>query len=256
MKARYGFAAALAGTLVVTSASTAGAQEAHGFGERSQLILSADRLFPLFSYTSATETEPDNDENSINASNVSLLYGRETFSDGVGGFNPHTVPRVAFDFTVIRGLTVGGAIVVALGLGGSTENKQGNVTTSTDAPTTTVFGFVPRVGYIIPIGDLLAFWPRGGFSFYSVSTKSEQGLGGAVQTVTRTNSLFSLDLDPQFVIVPTEHLFFSAGPLVTIPLTGNRSVETVAGPTTTTVENDLSLFHIGLTAGLGGWFNL
>jgi hypothetical protein len=68
--------------------------------------------------------------------------------------------------------------------------------------------------------------------------------------------MFSLDLDPQFMIVPVQHFFFQMGPLITIPLTGNSSQEVVSGATTTTVDRDLTLFHIGLTAGIGGWFNL
>lgn len=256
MKARIAFAAALTATVVATSSAPAEAQEAKGLGEKSQLIISGDRLFPLFSYTSASVNLPNDQEVSVNASNISLMYGRESFRDDVGAFNPHTTPRVAFDFTVIKGLTVGGAVVVAFGLGGESSSRQGAQTTSTDAPTTTVFGLAPRVGYIIPIGEVLAFWPRGGFSFYSISSKEDLRQGGQPSTRTTTNSVFSIDLDPQFMIVPLQHFFFSAGPLVTIPLTGSSSVETQTGGVTTTVDRDLSVFHIGLSVGIGGWFNL
>jgi hypothetical protein len=80
--------------------------------------------------------------------------------------------------------------------------------------------------------------------------------GGATQTETVTNSLLSLEVDPQLVIVPIQHVFFSAGPLFTIPLTGTSTDEDVSGAMTTTVDRDLTVFHLGLNASLGFWFNL
>jgi hypothetical protein len=258
MKARTAFAAALTAAVVVTSSASAEAQEAKGLGDRSQFIISADRLVPLFAYTSASVTQDGNDIVTQNSSSISLLYGREGAGADASTFNPHTIPRVAFDFTIIRGLTLGGALIVAFGLGGSTEVPTGapGQTLRTDSPTTTVFGFGPRVGYIIPIGEVLAFWPRGGFSFYSVSTVEDIRQGGQPAERTTTNSLLSLDLDPQFMVVPLQHFFFTAGPLVTVPFTGGSTLEQPQGGNTVVTERDLSLFHIGLSLGIGGWFNL
>jgi hypothetical protein len=166
---------------------------------------------------------------------------------------------VAFDFTIIPKLTLGAALAFGVGLGGTDENEfiQGGGRTSlrTDSPTATAIGFAPRVGYIIPLTEVLAFWPRGGFSIYSVSVKSDVFANNNVldRTVSLSDTLFAIDLDAQFVIVPTEHFFFHLGPLVNIPITGSRSLETVTGATTITVSNDISLFHFGIAAGLGGW---
>ncbi len=77
-----------------------------------------------------------------------------------------------------------------------------------------------------------------------------------VTTRSTTDTLFSLDLDPQFAIVPVEHFFFHVGPLVNIPFGGSRSVQSTVGATTTTGSNDASVFHFGITAGLGGWINM
>jgi hypothetical protein len=43
---------------------------------------------------------------------------------------------------------------------------------------------------------------------------------------------------------------------VNIPLTGSRSLESTTGATTTSVSHDISVFHFGVSAGLGGWINL
>lgn len=60
-----------------------------------------------------------------------------------------------------------------------------------------MLGIAPRIGYVLPLGETVAFWPRLGFS----------------------NVHASLDT-----------------------------------PERTTEERDSSQFHVGLTAGLLGWF--
>jgi hypothetical protein len=238
------------------------AQEAKGLGERGQLILSADRLFPLFSYTSVSTTETNNNNTTVTTtdkgSSFVMLIGAEPEVASI-----HTVPRVSADFTVIPRLTIGGSIVVAFGLGGShnvdTSPPNGpKVSTSTDAASRTILGIGPRVGYILPLGDVLAFWPRGGFSFYSVRERAVENGNNPNQTttITDTDTLFSLDLDPQLCIVPIQHFFFNAGPLLNIPLSGSRSHEVTDGGTTQKTSIDLSVWHIGISVGLGGWFDL
>lgn len=243
--------------------SIAKAQDAHGFGSQTQIILSADRLVPVFAYTSTTVTQNQGGttvKSSQSDSSTSLLWGSDGQGLLLGPRSPHTVPRVGFDFVVIPHLTVGGTVAFAFSLGGSreTETTQNNQTTTvkTDSPSQTVIALGPRVGYILPLGDLLAFWPRGGFSFYSLKSTTEDTDNNGTTRDTNRATAFSLDLDPQLVITPIEHFFFNVGPLVNIPITGSVTRERVRGATTTSVENDLSLWHIGITAGLGGWFDL
>jgi hypothetical protein len=240
---------------VLATSTPARAQDAHGFGERNQLILSADRLFPFFSYTSTSVTRTNNGTTTTvtdKGSSLVLLFG----SDAPEG-RIHTIPRVAADFTVIDRLTVGGAVIIGFGLGGSTTTKtstNGNETEqSNDAPTRTIFGLAPRVGYILPLGEFLAFWPRGGFAFYSVHDRSTEENNNVTTTNTNSDTLFALDLDPQLAIVPTEHLFFTAGPLVDIPLSGSRKFESSTGSRTDSESRDLSIFHLGISVSLGGW---
>ena len=240
-----------AGVACVSAPGVASAQDAEGFGEKHQLILSVDRLMPVLSHTSQTITTPQGGgtrESTDSGTSMAVLFGREP-SLGV----VHTLPRVAFDFTIVRHLTLGGAFAFAFGLGSSHEEDFGNTSSKSDGPKTTIVGFAPRVGYVLPLGHVFAFWPRAGVAFYSVSTRTPivNGPNNASQTVSDT--VFSLDLDPQFVWTPVQHFFINFGPLLNIPLTGSRSTE---GPTGATAEQDLSVFHVGLSAGLGGWFDL
>jgi hypothetical protein len=270
MKAKLGISALLGAVILASTSHASAAGDAKGLGEKYQLIISADRLVPLFAYTrsSISETTPGGIEltDSQTGAGISLLLGRnvghaESFTQYP--VNVHTLPRVAFDFTVIPKLTLGAAIAFGFGLGGSNENEfvQGNLKTSqrTDSPTASAIGLAPRVGYIIGLSDIFAFWPRGGLGFYSVSVKTDivdNNNPANVRTVSLSDTIFSLDLDPQFVLTPVEHFFFHFGPLINIPITGSRTAESRAGATTTTVSNDISLFHFGITAGLGGWLSL
>jgi hypothetical protein len=254
---------AAAAAFALAISTTASAQDAKGMGSKGNMFITADRLVPFFSYTSTSVTATNNNTTTTTTtkgSSLVLLLGTE----GQPAVNSiHTIPRAAVDFTVIDRLTVGGAVVLGFGLGGSTstEVKQGGNTTtnSNDSPTTTIFGIVPRVGYILPLGDVLAFWPRGGFGFYTARTKqvtNNGGPGGGTVTDTDSATIFSLDLDPQLAIIPVEHFYFSAGPLVNIPLSGSLKNERTQGATTTSQSNDISIFHLGIELSLGGWISL
>lgn len=268
MKAKLA-AAGLLGALIVASTSDAQAGDTKAFAEKGNLIISADRLVPLLSYTDSSVTRTENNieaTDSQNGTSLSLLYGVNLAN--TGGINVpvnvHTIPRVAFDITIIPHLTLGAAFAFAFGLGGTVTNEtvvgNGKVTTERDAPTATAFGIAPRVGYILPIGDLFAFWPRGGIGIYGVSASTEGVDGNTITRSTNSDTFVSLDLDPQFALVPFEHFFFHFGPLINVPLSTTRSstIEVVTGGQRAARELDLdaSLFNFGITAGLGGWFSI
>lgn len=244
---------------VLSLAATASAQQDKGmggFGEKGNVIISADRLMTLFSYVSRNEDFADTNNNvtvtrtvTTSGPAMSLLLG-----GNIPRENVHTIPRIALDYTIIPQLTIGGSIAVAFGLGGKQETKAGNVATSVDAPNTTIFGFAPRVGYIIDFNDTIAFWPRAGFAFYSASASSSSTDRNGTVTVTNTTSFFSLDLDPQFAFLPFHHVGFLAGPLVNIPLAGKVTRSTEAGGTKTDVSTDSKTFQFGITTSMLVWF--
>jgi hypothetical protein len=248
---------------LIAVSSVALAENPKGFGDKSQLIISADRLVPLFSFAHASVTTNERGidaTQSSSGSGISLLFGRDAASTSLLT-NPHSIPRVGIDFTVIQNLTVGGSIAFGFGLGGSEDRErvQGAtvVTTSSDAPTGTAIGFAPRVGYVLGLNDWLAFWPRLGFAFYSLSSKTEDIENNNVVTSRSTTyTQLSLDVDPTLVFVPFEHFFFNVGPLLAIPFGGNLSTEVSRPGSSVTTDNDASVLHLGISAGLGGYFNL
>lgn len=267
MKTALGIASVVAAAAVVllSPSEAQAAGDAHGLGEKGQLILTADRLVPLFSYTYASTTDTQNGielTRSRSGTGLSLLLGRNigSESDFTVPVNVHTIPRVAFDITVIPRLTLGAAIAFGFGLGGTikNDNLNGNqrTTQESDAPTATAIGVAPRVGYILPLTEMFAFWPRGGVGIYSVSIATERVENNGVVRVKDSDTILSLDIDPQFALVPFEHFFIHAGPLLNVPLTGTRSHSETRGTQRTTRDVDISLMHFGLSAGLGGWFNI
>lgn len=274
MKANVGIASCVLASAVFFSASNVrAADHANGFGEKGELIVTADRLVPVFSWSYGTVSRTTNNNVELTTSSsgggISLLFGRNPTrsEDGRVPVNVHTLPRVAFDVTVIRSLTVGAGLAFGFGLGGTnkdeTEANGNKVSRSTDAPTATAIGVTPRVGYIFALNNVFAFWPRVGLGIYSISGSTEDTpTPGTTVTTTRTDTLFSLDLDPQFAIVPLEHFFIHVGPIVNVPLGGSRSTTTVTRTDTPKTETtredsaDASMFNIGISAGLGGWFNV
>jgi hypothetical protein len=253
---------ACGGALLALSERAALADEAGPprFGDRGQLILSADRLLPLASYTRQSVTATQGDTTTTvtdSGTSIALFVGHEPSLGAV-----HTFPRLAIDFTVLNHLTLGTSVVFAFGLGGAhVEERAGSgaprTTRETESPRSTLVGFAPRLGYVVQLGSSFALWPRAGFGFYSMSSKTEEASNQGVTSTSRvTDTVFSLDLDPQLVWLPLPHVLVYAGPLLNVPLNGSHETSFSQASDTKTRSDDLSVLHVGLSAGLGAWFDL
>ncbi len=263
---RWTVCAAISGGLFL-AATDVRAQPRDAFGQKGQFIVSADRLFPLLSYTHVSQDgapPPGNSKEvaTLNEASISLLWGSS--SAPATGSNAatqaqdtfFTVPRVGFDYVIVPRVTVGGDLVFFFTLGGNASTDtttNGGVTTTTTVgnPSALVFGVAPRGGYILPLSDMFAVWLRGGFSYYVGNTKDSTPNG--VTFLYSTNQ-FAIDLDPQFVITPIPHLGFTLGLTADIPIVGNHSLETDQNAASTTVSFSSSILFFGATAGMLGYF--
>ncbi len=220
---------------------------------RGHLVLSADRLMPLFGYDreQVTTTNPFTTiTDTASQSSFSLLWG-----GGSGlrsGVRPFTSPRVGVDYTIAEGLTVGGSLAWTTTLGGttSTDRQTGATTTSTsvDTPSFSVFGLAPRVGYVFDLRDRISLWPRAGLSYYWGGTTTHEP--GSSNRTEISYSLWALDLEAMFAYMPAPHVAILGGPVLDLPLSGSAKDTTVAGGTSTTTSSDFSSLHFGLTLGL------
>jgi hypothetical protein len=259
------------------TASSASAQVPAGdFGQRGQFIVSADRLFPLFSYTHFSQDAfapgagNTKQTNFANQTSISLLWGSASGPalGPAGSAIPSasaiqtffTVPRVGVDYVLAHHVTVGGDAAIYFTLGGNagadTTNNAGVTTTSSNGtPSVLVFGLAPRGGYILTLNDMFSLWLRGGFSYFISSLKNTAGPANAQITTTFTTNQFALDLDPQLVITPFPHVGFTAGVTADIPLAGGVAQDTTpAGGATTTVSAFSSVLYFGITGGMLVYF--
>jgi len=232
------------GIVVVAStlmASRAMAQDSSHFGSKGQLLISADRLIPFFAYSSGKVGAT-----TVRETSFSLLANTNTT---VGS----NVPRIAADFVVADNITVGGSAFVFFTAGSSQTTTTGATWVVVDVPSRTAFGAQARAGYMYKVADYIGLWPRLGLGVASGSSngRTETVLGSSVST-----HQFSLSLEPLVTVNPVPNFFFQAGPVLDVPLSGSTKTEVSAGPTTTATTVDSSVFHLGITAGFGGYFSL
>ena len=123
---------------------------------------------------------------------------------GVSRSTFYNLPRLAFDWLPIQNLTLGGAVWLYADLSATESTSTGGTSKSTDQPKVTYWGIAPRVGYVIPMGDKLSFWPRAGIEYHDVSTSN---VGAGSGSVTQ----FAIDVEAMLVISPWNHFGFTVG---------------------------------------------
>jgi hypothetical protein len=198
---------ALVLSLVVSVPALASAQSLENKGN---MIFSVDRLMG-FTATHVHQEEGPFDRD-VDATSFSFLWRQHP--------SIFDVPRLAFDYTVIDHLSIGGS------LGFYNVDFDGGGDYS---------GFIlsPRVGYIYEFGRVVGIWPRGGFTYHSGEVPNdEKGL--------------ALTLECPFTFAPTEHFAFHVGPTFDIDMFGSADL----GPQ----DVDQTYRVFGINAGLLGWF--
>jgi hypothetical protein len=234
---------------VVALAGSARAEEGVGnsrFGSRG-FIVSADRLIPLTSYESVKTTQSDG--SSETKTNLSLGLLSNAPYTAFGTF--YNLPRLAFDWVPVRGLTLGGAVFGYTQLK-ATDSRSPSNGAPTDQPKVTYWGIAPRVGYVVPLGHVVSLWPRAGVEYHNVSSSSVSG------AVSPSVTQFSIEAEAMFVISPWNHFGFTVGPTVDVPVGGTSTSASGTGTGTTGMATatsfDSAMFQIGASAGMLGHF--
>lgn len=238
------FGACLVLSAVLLAAPGAYAQD---FGKAGQIAVGAERLFGVV-HTSLT-AEDDGGEATFSHTNISLLVSRSNSTGGgaVGGIFPlgYSFPRIAGDYFVIDGLSVGGSLglythsgnVEVEVMGQSQENDTGSITG---------FLFEPRVGYAFMFHEMIGIWPRGGITFLSESAES-------ADNDERSSSAWAITLECPLVINPVPHVVFGIGPTLDLGVTGSTENDP-SEPMAPTTEFDNTMHDIGLQASLTAYF--
>jgi hypothetical protein len=203
---RKTFAAVLTVALALGVATSQA--RALGLGQRHDLAFGADRLFGL--YLGERHVDQPGPDLTIDFGMFGLGVGTET--------TPLNRPRLAFDYFVIDGLSVGGTLGFYII---NNDNRNGNGLFLT-----------PRVGYLIGLGEVVGFWPRGGFTIYTLSDDPID------------QRQFALSLEGMFVIAPAQHFSFELGPTIDLGFSGELG------------NSDMHEWSVGLAMGLLGWLDL
>jgi hypothetical protein len=103
------------------------------------------------------------------------------------------------------------------------------------------FLFAPRVGYMFAFTSIVGIWPRGGFTYRTLSAGD-----------TSQHDL-ALTLEAPFVFTVIPHVAFWAGPTLDVGLSGSQSAPLPGGATRSV---DLNATEIGIQTGLVGYVDL
>jgi hypothetical protein len=255
---------AMLGVLLAAPLAEAQGRPGESFGEKGQFIVSADRLLPLFAYTSDVLTDNRSVTTSFSGTSISLLWGGNSVTGytpgnlafaGIGNF--YTIPRIGVDYVVIPHLTVGGDLMVFFTLGGNNTVGPSNQQVKSANPTGNAFGLAPRVGYVLDLSSVFSVWLRGGLSVYTQNISQPAPLPGCGNATNDTNvNVWGLDLDPQLVISPVSHVGITVGPTLDWGFAGGASYTQNGIPTCnqqTKTSYGYNALFFGITAGLVGY---
>ncbi len=207
------------------------AAAADELGEPGQLTLGAERVFGL-NFWSGTFT-PDGSDTDLSAHGTSVGLVMNS-----GSPTPYTIPRLALDYMVADGVSIGGSIGYLSQTGKQDVPDGTGGTTEQDLNGVNGFLIAPRVGYVIPVSDGIDFWVRGGITYYSQTTEGTPD--------DTTTSGLGLGAEGALVISPIAGFGFTIGPTIDFGLSGTQK--------TGDAESDLVYRNFGLNGGLVGWF--
>lgn len=191
------------------------------FGKSGTMGFSAERLFAFYKQT--LNADNGQDEEDFDWTGFGFGWGANAY--------PFNVPRLGFDYFVIDSLSIGGALGYA--------NYDYDDDLYGDDSDESAFVLAPRVGYWIPLGSVAGFWPRGGFTYHSVSRDLDDS----------DESGLALTLEAMFGIGPAEGFAFLVGPTLDFDFIGDR--DTCAGSRGD--ECDWTYWSIGAQVGIMGW---
>jgi hypothetical protein len=165
------------------------------------------------------------------ASPTNIGYGAGNNAANSSGWVLTLAP--AADYFVIQGLSLGAQIVYAHTHMSSSSGVAGSSSTSTDGD---LFGIGARVGYNIPITDLISFWPKAGLLFDTVSS-----------TGSFSANAFDVFVYAPFLLHLAPHFFAGLGPQIQTDITSSQSE---AGHSNPSPPKQTSY---GILFTIGGW---
>ena len=256
---RNGARALLWATVVTGSTGIAFGQPLENIGNAGQIVFGAERLTGVYHDEVTVKQEVPADPTtgrpgvtmeSTSKSTTIGVFGQNALTPSLFLNSASSVPRLALDYFVTDGLSVGGSFVF---LTRSGVSEIENDPTQQDQPTLSTLVVNPRVGYAYAFDETFGIWPRLGFIYERDWSKSESN---GTQSVSRKTSVqyMTIGLDVPFFISPMKHFAILIGPYFDLGVAGNRHTETDAAGAVSTPDSDAKYISYGASTGVVGYF--
>jgi hypothetical protein len=131
----------------------------------------------------------------------------------------------AADYFVIDNLSVGGFIGFSYAKAGNADGTR--------------FSIGPRVGYNLPLTNMISLWPKIGLAYAHSSAGFSTRQGDVSIDTSKSNDSLALNLFVPVMFHPATHFFLGLGPYLDTDLSG---------------DNRVTAFGIKLS--VGGWLSL
>lgn len=206
-------------TLVCASSGAASAAER--INDAGRFVVSGERLFGV-AWEKETASVGGMDE-SESVTGISLLSKQPEP-------NPFSLPRIAFDYFVANGLSLGGSV----GYATLSASISGDMAADSDGPSLHTWLLSPRIGYAYMFNDDVGLWPRLGITYANQSVSGSAESGG---------HFVALSAEVPLAITPVPHTLITIAPTLDWAFSGS-----------TGGASDVHAIGLGLHAGLGIWF--
>jgi hypothetical protein len=238
-------------------------------GNGGGIVIGGERLAGVYHTTS---TEKIEDEQVVGGTTVTSEVEVETSTTtlAIFGHNPGApteLPRLALDYFVVDGFSVGGSFVFArnaIEIDGERRVSGGGMSQSADIDgghvTLQAIVFHPRTGYALAFNEYIGIWPRAGFSYTHIQRAEETTVSDPISGVeedveeTTTITLTHLTLEGLLFVSPFPNFAFIGGPFADIGLGGGTEFDSNQ-PNVDVPDGDSKLSAFGFIVGVAGYFD-
>jgi hypothetical protein len=227
-----------------------GTRERVGTARGSRFLLGVERVTGVLGWATVGTAENDfgRFERERFGGQLHVLGATSHAGDGRDAPSFSSAPRVALDFVVGAGLTLGLTATLLGSTGTETLTIDGAEQPQISFPDTLSLQGGGRVGYLIPLGATSSFWPRVGLTY---SVQRVLGAAGARQTL----QAYQLTLEPTFLLSPVPHVGFLIHPIVDVGIAGSSDNSfVITGLPTQKSEGSFRAHALGLMVGLVAFF--
>jgi hypothetical protein len=189
-------------------------------GKTGQFIFGVERITGLF-----IDSQSLSYKDPTTRAQTKYTYKSTSFGLlGVDSRSPSALPRLALDYVVYQGFTVGGSVMLStrgMSLSGSGQKPAAPPSANDDGMT--LFGGV-RGGYAYAFDSTFAIWPRLGLSYSYMTSRSElvdPQSGKSSGSFEVRTGLSALNLEVLLAVSPIQHIVVLAGPYLDVGLGGN-----------------------------------